>query len=87
MVKHKKVYFEATGLSPVEFVPCEVCGGRAVDIHHIQPRGMGGSKSRDTIENLMAVCRPCHHEADFGTKLSKELLNEIHLQYLSRILP
>ena len=87
MVKHKKVYFEATGLSPVEFVECEVCGGRAVDIHHIQPRGMGGSKSRDNIENLMAVCRPCHHEADFGTKLSKEYLYEIHLQYLSRILP
>jgi hypothetical protein len=31
-----------------------------VDLHHIQARGMGGSKHRDGIENIMALCRPCH---------------------------
>jgi hypothetical protein len=87
MKKHTKIYFQAMGISPVEFVPCEVCGSRAVDIHHIEPRGMGGSKSRDVIENLMALCRPCHHEADFGTKLTKDHLNEIHQHHLSRVHP
>lgn len=43
-----------------DFIPCEVCGARAVDIHHINNRGAGGAKNKDNIENLMAVCRPCH---------------------------
>ena len=45
-----------------DFIPCEVCGSRAVDIHHINARGMGGvSKNRlDVIENLQALCRYCH---------------------------
>jgi 5-methylcytosine-specific restriction endonuclease McrA len=38
---------------------------------------MGGSKHRDTPDNLIALCRPCHHEADFGTVLPKEKLKEI----------
>ena len=37
-----------------DFIPCEVCGARAVDIHHIENRGAGGDKNKDTIENLMA---------------------------------
>ena len=35
-------------------------GKEAVDIHHIEPRQAGGSKLKDTIENLMALCRKCH---------------------------
>jgi hypothetical protein len=80
MKKHTKIYFQAMGISPVEFVGCEVCGRRAVDIHHIEPRGMGGSKTRDVIENLMALCRECHHEADFGVELSKDFLKAVHLK-------
>jgi 5-methylcytosine-specific restriction endonuclease McrA len=51
-----------------------------VDIHHIEPRGMGGSKTLDVIENLMALCRECHHEADFGVELSKDFLKAVHLK-------
>jgi 5-methylcytosine-specific restriction endonuclease McrA len=80
MKKHTKIYFQAMGISPVEFLGCEVCGRRAVDIHHIEPRGMGGSKTRDVIENLMALCRECHHEADFGVELSKDFLKAVHLK-------
>ena len=36
----------------------------AVDIHHIIPRGMGGSKLRDYPENLIALCRECHEEVE-----------------------
>ena len=80
MKNHTKIYFKAMGINPVEFVSCEVCGRRAVDIHHIEPRGMGGSKTLDVIENLMALCRECHHEADFGVELSKDFLKAVHLK-------
>jgi 5-methylcytosine-specific restriction endonuclease McrA len=71
------VYLESRGLTKTDFIGCEVCGVVASDIHHIQPRGMGGSKLRDTPDNLIALCRPCHTEADFGTLLPKEKLKEI----------
>ena len=64
MKKHTKIYVDHFGWS--DFYPCEVCGSRAVDIHHIRPRGMGGSNTKDTIENLMALCRACH--LDYGDK-------------------
>jgi hypothetical protein len=60
MQKHTKVYLDYFNYGSDDFIPCEVCGGRAVDIHHILRRGMGGSKEKDNIENLMAVCRSCH---------------------------
>ena len=60
-----------------DWIPCEVCRRRAVDIHHIQARGMGGSSSKDTIENLMALCRVCHIE--YGDKKQHmEFLKETH---------
>jgi 5-methylcytosine-specific restriction endonuclease McrA len=71
------VYLESRGLTKTDFIGCEVCGVAASDIHHIQPRGMGGSKLRDTPDNLIALCRPCHYQADFGTVLPKELLKQI----------
>lgn len=77
MKKYIKLYLESRNLTTTDFIPCEVCGAQAVDIHHIQARGMGGSKLRDNPENLIALCRTCHHEADFGTGLSKEYLRQI----------
>lgn len=66
-----------------DFVPCEVCGSRAVDIHHIDARGAGGDQTgeKDTIENLMAVCRSCHIK--YGDKEQHApLLNKKHQEYL-----
>ena len=63
---HTRIYLKHFGYDVSDFVPCEVCGCQAVDIHHIEPRGMGGSKKADTIDNLMALCRECHIE--FGDK-------------------
>jgi 5-methylcytosine-specific restriction endonuclease McrA len=82
MRKHTKIYIDYFGYDTCDFVPCEVCGAKAVDIQHIEPRGMGGSKTKDVIENLMAMCRKCHHEADFGTKLPKDVQKEIHLNFI-----
>lgn len=75
MKKHTKIYLDYFGYN--DFVPCETCGSRAVDIHHIDCRGMGGSKKKDVIENLMALCRKCHIE--YGDKKQYiEYLKETH---------
>jgi len=58
MKNHTKVYLKAFGYDTNSWIACEVCGGTAVDIHHIESRGMGGSKIADTIDNLMALCEP-----------------------------
>lgn len=79
--RHVKIYLEYFGYTGDEFIQCEVCGGRAVDIHHIDCRGMGGSKTKDKIENLMAVCRTCH--VDYGDKKDfTEYLKSVHHERL-----
>lgn len=83
MQRHTKIYFDFFGYTIADFIPCEVCGDEAVDIHHIEARGMGGDPtgSKDTIENLQALCRCCHNE--FGDKtVKKEFLKEIHLNII-----
>jgi 5-methylcytosine-specific restriction endonuclease McrA len=77
MQKHTQIYLQGMGYKKTDFIPCEVCGSQAVDIHHINARGMGGSKSADVIENLMGLCRRCHIE--YGDKKQyKEFLKDIH---------
>ena len=72
------------GYDENSFIPCEVCGLKAVDIHHLDARGMGGSKTKDTIENLQALCRECH--TDFGDKKKyKDELKAIHNRLLKTI--
>lgn len=60
MKKHTKIYMDYFGYGIDDFIPCESCGTKAVDIHHIEARGMGGTTDKDTIDNLMALCRYCH---------------------------
>lgn len=64
MKRHVSIYLDHFGYTIADWIPCEIpdCGQRAVDIHHIHARGMGGSDERDRIENLMALCRE-HHDA------------------------
>lgn len=66
MKKHIVVYLDHFDYDTDDFIPCEVCGAKAVDIHHIKARGMGGSNTKDVIENIQALCRKCH--LDFGDK-------------------
>jgi 5-methylcytosine-specific restriction endonuclease McrA len=82
MKKHTKIYLEHFDYIEEDFIPCELCENKAVDIHHIEARGMGGSDEKDVIENLMAVCRECHNY--FGDKKKfKRLLEIVHLFRLS----
>lgn len=74
---HTALYLKAMGYDISSFIPCECCGARSVDTHHIEARSMGGTKKPDRIENLMALCRKCHIE--FGDKKQHmDYLKEIH---------
>jgi 5-methylcytosine-specific restriction endonuclease McrA len=82
MKKHTQIYLNHFGYDTSDFIPCECCGTKAVDIHHIEARGMGGSKQADVIDNLQALCRGCHIK--FGDKKQyKNWLKSIHEQRLS----
>ena len=59
----------------------EISGQIAVDVHHIQARGMGGSKSKDTILNLIALTRTEHDKAESG-EYSKDFLTGIHYRFI-----
>jgi uncharacterized protein with PIN domain len=80
---YRKVYFQEMGLYPEEYNPCEVCKAPGVDVHHIEARGMGGTKKEDTIDNLMLVCRSCHEK--YGDKKHfKDYLKTIHEEVMIR---
>ena len=81
MKLHTKIYLKHFGYDENSFIPCEICKRKAIDIHHINSRGMGGSIQRDKIENLMALCRECHIK--YGDKKQyKDMLNELHLKLI-----
>jgi len=81
MRKHTKIYMDYFGYCKEDFCSCEVCGRRGVDVHHIDCRGMGGSKEKDTIENLMLVCRECHLK--YGDKKDYiDFLKQVHQEFI-----
>lgn len=81
MKAYIKVYLDYFGYDVGDFIPSELSGLRADDIHHIEARGMGGSKSKDVIENLMALTRAEHIK--YGDKKQfKEMLKGRHKQFM-----
>jgi hypothetical protein len=83
MLKHTKIYLSFFGYGEQDRIPCEVkgCTNRGVDVHHIQRRGMGGSKEKDYIENLVGLCREHHERAEADPAFNREIKG----QHLSRI--
>ncbi len=82
MKKHTRIYMKFFGLGIDSRPLCEFCGERPiVDVHHIESRKMGGSSSKDYIENLIGLCRECHTLAHNGG-ISKCDLQEKHYQNL-----
>lgn len=52
---------------------CAICGAPIEEYHHIVPRSEEGS---DTVENMVGLCRHCHHEVEHKgqhRKLMKDL--------------
>ena len=83
MKAHVKTYLDFFGYDEASFIKCEICQAKAVDIHHIKARGMGGTKERfiNQIENLMGLCRDCHIK--YGDKTEyMEFLQQIHRKVL-----
>ena len=60
MKKYIKIYMDYFEYEEQDFIPSEISGKKATDIHHIEARGMGGSKNKDCIENLIALTREEH---------------------------
>ena len=66
-------YTEADSYSEL----CWYCAKNVwVEVHHIISRGMGGSKLRDTVDNLIPLCRSCHEDSEVINK-QKDKLKEI----------
>ena len=79
MQKHTKIYLKHFDYGEQDFVPCENCGRRCVDVHHLDGRGPG----MDVIENLMGLCREDHEEAGRNPVFNKRLKKK-HLIYLNQ---
>jgi 5-methylcytosine-specific restriction endonuclease McrA len=78
---------ETYGYGEQDFIPCTYCKTeRANDIHHLIPKGMGGSKTKDYIENLVALCRNCHNIAHSDREFNENLkiLTKNMLQKLNK---
>lgn len=79
--------YQPNMLSDDLFILCEYCGSeQAVDCHHIDPRGMGGSKAKDDKNNLIFLGRKCHDLAE-SKKISKNDLSDKLNNILSQCQP
>ena len=80
MRNYIKTYLNYFGYGEDDFIPCERCGAKVEGPpHHIEPRGMGGSKNRDNIEDLIGLCNDCHLRAEglVRPKITKAELKKI----------
>lgn len=62
MKPYTKTYMAYFGYDVSDFIPCENCGKQSCDIHHLESRSIAKAKI-NLIDNLMALCRECHHKA------------------------
>jgi len=93
MKDYKKLFSRYWSVSPDDTLLCWYCNQAvAVDIHHIEQKGMGGvSKNRlNKIDNLFAVCRKCHSLAHKNKSVNEEfkkiLLERIQLREAGHVL-
>jgi len=81
MQRHTRIFFKYWGFGDQYTPDCwaENCGKPAVDIHHIIGRGQGGDpkKIRDSIDNLIPLCRECHIKTDKDKQFNEELKNVV----------
>lgn len=75
MKSYTKAYLKFFGYDENDFIPCSVCGAKAVDIHHIEVRTKGKEYLND-IYNLIALCRK-HHTELGDRKQYKEFLSNL----------
>ena len=78
MKPHVKTYLDYFEYGIDDWIPCENCLNRAVDIHHLTFRPQGGTND---INNLVAVCRECYNKAHNDAGFN-EYLRIIHQKNL-----
>jgi hypothetical protein len=71
MQKHTKVYMQFFDYGEQDFIPCEMCGSKATDIHHIERRTRN-KVTNDFVENLVGLCRDCHIKAESDTMFNMQ---------------
>lgn len=55
--------FDVSFMTSEDIPSCEMgCGLQIADVHHIDRRGMGGSKKKYCVEEMMGMCREEHQE-------------------------
>lgn len=68
------------GYTIADFIPCEICGAKSVDTHHISARSIKRSLEED-INNLMALCRD--HHVKYGDKeYLRQYLIDMHKKFM-----
>jgi len=82
MKSYTKIYMDYFGYGMEDFIPSEISGKPAVDIHHIEARSKRKDLEND-ITNLMALTRE-EHEKYGDKKQYTEWLKEIHLKFLNK---
>ena len=76
---YKKVYLDYFDYGEQDYIPSEISGSPANDIHHICYRSQLG---KDNIENLIALTRE-EHNLVHAKKLSEEYLIKVHKQFIN----
>lgn len=86
MEKHTRIFMKSRGLwpgagEPTEPPPllCEWCfSATLADVHHIEPKGIGGRADADTEDNLIGLCMEHHDAAHYLREpyITKEELRE-----------
>lgn len=74
-----KTYLNYFGYSEGDYIPSEISGSPAVDIHHIEHNGT----RKHNIENLIALTREEHIKAH-NYELKKEYLKKIHNKFMKK---
>ena len=86
-MNYKQKYLKFFGYGEQDFVPSELSGKHAADIHHIILKSQGGT---DNIENLIALTRNEHDAAHHLLKdfdLTTDDLIVIHRYFIAEKRP
>lgn len=73
---YKRIFSRYWGYADQDTPMCWSCYREfAVDLHHIEARKMGGSPKnlRNTPENMIPLCRPCHLKAEYSKSFNRDL--------------
>jgi len=82
MRKHVRVYLKFWGYAVSSFsqekILCDSCQNSTdTEVHHLSRRGSGGSKKKDTPQNLVALCRNCHILCESFKEYNEKVKNKL----------